>query len=428
VTKSFQTTTILYYTFFLPGVFLHEITYWFAAGIFNVHAKSSIQWPEAQEIAELKLSFVELAKNVSPFRLGLITLAPILAGLAFVWFIATNLLDFSGFFALVGTGNLSDISEAVRRLTSATDFWLWIYILFTISNTMIARLGDLRGLRIILIAIGIAIAGLVFVGVGNEVVVTFLAGSAADALYMLAGTFGIIIFIDLIFVAILGTIETIIERVTGDSAMFRRGKLIAMTQQEIMEMRQRQSRRDARALPSRAPREASRPTIYSRTFMIPGPPGDESVTQSETIIVEPDEKPALQTGPRPDTRRGPEVITGAVTNRPATPAAVTLPEDDEVKKVTIPAITTPKPASPFRPAQAADEGINLDDDDEEADEELPTTASLIAPKPFSLGRPADEDDELDDEDVDEDLEGDYEDEDKLDDEEDQEESDAENLI
>lgn len=374
VTKSFQTTTILYYTFFLPGVFLHEITYWFAAGIFNVHAKSSIQWPEAQEIAELKLSFVELAKNVSPFRLGLITLAPMIAGLAFVWFIATNVLDFSGFFTRVGTGNLADISEAIRRLTTAPDFWLWIYILFTVSNTMIARINDLRGLRVILIAIGAAIAGLVLVGVGDEVVLEFLTGSAADALYMLAGTLGIIIFIDLIFVAILGTIEAIIERVTGDSAMFRRGRLVAMTRQEIIEMRQRQSRRDARALPARTPRE-SRPSIYNRALLIPGPPGQESVTQSETVIVEVEEKPALQTGARPDDRRGPEMITGAVTSRPsltAAPAAVTLPAEDDEDDNDEPADEpqgTPAPSSPFLLAQPADADDDGDMDDSDSEDE-----------------------------------------------------------
>jgi hypothetical protein len=383
VTKSFQTTTILYYTFFLPGVFLHEITYWFAAGIFNVHAKSSIQWPEAQEIAELKLSFVELAKNVSPFRLGLITLAPMIAGLAFVWFIAANVLDFSGFFTRVGTGNLADISEAIRRLTTAPDFWLWIYILFTVSNTMIARINDLRGLRVILIAIGAAIAGLVLVGVGDEVVLEFLTGSAADALYMLAGTLGIIIFIDLIFVAILGTIEAIIERITGDSAMFRRGRLVAMTRQEIIEMRQRQSRRDARALPARTPRE-SRPSIYNRALLIPGPPGQESVTQSETVIVEVEEKPALQTGARPDDRRGPEMITGAVTNRPslsAAPAAVTLPADDD--EVDDEPQVSPASSSPFLLAQPAeaDDDEDIDDSDTDDDTEDNETSESEAEAP-----------------------------------------------
>lgn len=349
-----------------------------------------------------------------------------------MWFIATNLLDFSGFFALMGTGQLSDISEAVRRLTSAPDFWLWIYILFTIGNTMIARVSDLRGLRIILIAIALATAGLILVGVGNEVVVTFLAGPVSDALYMLAGTFSIIIFIDLIFVAILGTIEAIIERVTGDSAMFRRGKLIAMTRQEIIEMRQRQSRREARALPSRAPRESSRPSIYSRALMIPGPPGEEAVTQSETIIVEPEEKPALQTGPRPDTRRGPEMITGAVTNRPATPAqatpaAVTLPEDDEDEDEE----EAPKPTSPFHTAQPADQDIDLDDDNEEDDDEQSVASNpseVSKPvSPFLPAQSAEEDDEADEEE-DEDIEDDSDEDDELDDEEDQEESDTESMI
>ena len=98
ITRSFQTTTILYYTFFLPGVFLHELSYWLTAGILNIQAKSSLQWPEPQEIAELDLSFVELSKNTSPVKLALITLAPIITGLVSVWFIANNILQFNSFF------------------------------------------------------------------------------------------------------------------------------------------------------------------------------------------------------------------------------------------------------------------------------------------------------------------------------------------
>ncbi len=318
VTKSFQTTTILYYTFFLPGVVLHELSYWFAAGVLNVHAKGSIKWPEAQEIAELDLSFVELAKNVSPFRLGIITLAPILAGLGAVWIIANNILQFNNFFATLSTGDLADVTSAIRGLTSAADFWLWIYILFTISNTMLPKLQNLCGLRVILTAIGIVAVILIFIGVGNEVVLAALVGPVTDALYLLSGAFTVIILIDLMFVAILGTVEAFIERVTGDSAMFRRGKLVAMTRQEILEMRQRQNRRDARALQARTgAKESILPaSIYSRPLLIPGPPGEEPVTHTDTVIVERDEKPALAQGARPDPRRGPEIISGAATSRP----------------------------------------------------------------------------------------------------------------
>ncbi|MAS34222.1 MAG: hypothetical protein CL610_09450 [Anaerolineaceae bacterium] len=366
VTKSFQTTTILYYTFFLPGVFLHELSFWFVAGILNVHAKSSIQWPEAQEIAELKLSFVELSRDAGPFRLALITLAPLITGVTVVWLIANNLLDFNSFFALIRSGGLSDVSAAIGQLTSTTDFWLWTYILFTISNTMIPRLQDLKGLRIVLILIAVAAAALIFIGVGNEVVVQVLVGPVADALFLLAGTFAVIIFIDLIFVVLLGSIEAAIERVTGDSAMFRRGKLVAMTRQEIREMRQRQSRRETRALQSRnAAKESRKPSIYSRPLAIPGPPGEEPVTQSSSVIVEPDEQPALQTGTRPDDRRGPDMITGSATaNRSsmATPALIAPPEPDkeDEDEGESPALhSTPEPT------ESEDDIIEMSDDDED---------------------------------------------------------------
>ena len=68
LTKNLQTTTILYYTFFLPGVVLHEFIYWLVAGILNVRAERAIAWPEAQAIAELKLNFIKLARNTSRIK------------------------------------------------------------------------------------------------------------------------------------------------------------------------------------------------------------------------------------------------------------------------------------------------------------------------------------------------------------------------
>lgn len=317
ITKSFQTTTILYYTFFLPGVFLHELSYWLAAGILNVHAKGSIQWPEPQEIAELDLSFVEISRNITPVKLALITLAPIAAGLFSVWFIANNILNFSAFFNTLSTGELTDVATAFRGLASAPDFWLWIYLLFTISNTMIPKLSNLRGLRVILIAMGVAVVFLFIIGAGNQVIFGTLAEPVSQALGVLTGTFAIIILINLFFVVVLGTIEAIIERITGDSATFRRGKLVAMTRQELIEQRRRQSRREARALQSRNESRTARSlSIYSRELLVPGPPGTEPVTQSSTVIVETPETPAL---PRRDDRAGPELITGSTTGTASTP-------------------------------------------------------------------------------------------------------------
>ncbi len=333
MTHSFQTTTILYYTFFLPGVLLHEFSTWLVAGMLNVHATSSLQWPEAQEIAELDLSFVELARNISPLRLAVITLAPIVTGLAAVALIANNIMDFNVFFATLRTGELSDVSTAIMGLTSTTDFWLWTYLLFVIGNTMFPRLGNLKGLRRLLIAVAVVLGIFIALGLGEPVVVRLLRGPVADALNMLSATFVIIIFIDVFFVVLLGTVEAIIERVTGHSATFRRGKLVAMTRQERIEEQRRRAQREARAQ-QRArelPKETGRPSIYNRPLAIPGAPGVEAVTQGETLIIGTEERPALSGPPRPDSRRGPDMIEAtAARQRPAAAPALanSLPGDD----------------------------------------------------------------------------------------------------
>jgi hypothetical protein len=50
LSKNSQTTTILYYTFFLPGVALHELVLWLVAGFLDVRAERAIAWPQKQEI------------------------------------------------------------------------------------------------------------------------------------------------------------------------------------------------------------------------------------------------------------------------------------------------------------------------------------------------------------------------------------------
>ena len=296
VTKSFQTTTILYYTFFLPGIALREFSYWLVAGILNVHARSSIQWPEPQEIAELDLSFVELSRNTSPFKLAIITLAPIVSGLVMVWIIGHNLLNFTTFFNTLSTGELGDVAGAFRNLAQATDFWLWIYLLFVVSNTMTPKLKNLRGLRVVLLGFAITIVTLFLIGAGNQVIFGTLAEPMSNISDLLTAVFVIIICIDLIFVGILGTIEAVIERITGDSATFRRGKHVAITREEISEMRQRQRRREARALQSRNETKKELLSIYNRELSIPGGPGTEPVTKSETLILD-EEKPPPPTHP-----------------------------------------------------------------------------------------------------------------------------------
>lgn len=359
VTKQYQTTTILYYAFFLPGILLHELVYWLMAGFLNVRAERAIAWPEKQEVGQLKLNFIRLSKNTGEIRLAIISAAPLLAGLAVVGFIANNILDFQGLTATMSGGFLEDIGLALRNFTAATDFWIWIYIVFTVSNTMMPDSDKLRGWRIIAGIVTIIVVGIFLLSGGSPSVIAALQGPVTNALNALSGTLIVIIFIDLFMVGVLGTVEAIIERITGDSATFKDGKMITMRREELLKQQAeaRAAARQKKAIVPAAP--AGPPTIYRLPLPIPGAPGKEAVTHDEGRIIAPAPSPALSPGTTAPVRSQPSVITGTASEKPAV----------EIRPSTlgagVPSPVRPALSSPSKPD--ADDDIEDDEDDMEVD-------------------------------------------------------------
>jgi hypothetical protein len=305
VTQNFQTTTILYYTFFLPGVVLHEVVYWLAAGIFNVRAERKIEWPEPQEIGELKLNFVELPSRTSTYQKALISIMPLLVGIVSIWLIANNVFDIQTAFDIMSTGELRDVAAGFGELTSAPDFWLWLYLVFTIANTMYPHIPkDLQGWRTILGAVLVVTLVLLVIGLGGEIfeALTTPLSSLITVLQLMAV---LLLGIDFIMVLILGTIEYTIERVTGNSATFRGGKMIVMTREEMIEeerkAREREQRRAERERRRRGEAQTTITSVYMLDFPIPGAPSDTFVTEvdipePEIVATPPDHTPPPANG------------------------------------------------------------------------------------------------------------------------------------
>ena len=307
LTKNYQTTTILYYTFFLPGIVLHEVIYWLVAGILDVRADRAIEWPEAQEIGELQLNFIQLEKDAGRVKVAMISTAPLIAGIVAIYLIANNVLNISAILETASSGSLSDVTTAVSNLTASSDFWLWLYLAFTISNTMMPRFDELRGWWVILgMIISIAVV-LLIIGAGSQIFAT-VSLSVTDALNTLAGILLVMTAINLFVTGVFGTIEATIERITGNSATFKDGKMITMRRSEALALRD-QERRQARQARRRAALPAGSASIYRLSLPIPGPPGKEPVSQLASAIVEP-EIDAAPSRMRSDDRAGPSIITG----------------------------------------------------------------------------------------------------------------------
>jgi hypothetical protein len=280
LTQNYQTTTILYYTIFLPGVVLHELVYWLSAGMMNVRADRAIKWPEAQEVGELKLNFVRINPKASVLRKAIISVAPLLVGLVIIWYIAANIFDITAVVRQMSSGNLRDVGTALGMLLGAPLFWLWVYVIFTIANTMYPSVPkDLQGWRSVLISLSAVAGVLLLLGLGGEIFEA-MQSPVSELIFVLQSTFALMIAIDVLMVLVLGLIEYTIEHVTGNSATFRGGKMITVTREEALEeqRKQREAELKEQAKRRNPAADTGLKSIYGLAFSIPGIPPQEPLT------------------------------------------------------------------------------------------------------------------------------------------------------
>ena len=285
LTHSHQITTVLYYIIFLPGVLLREAGRWLAAGLLNVRADRSIQLPQKPEIGKLELNFIKLAPKAHPVKRVIIAAVPLVLGLPTLWMIAVNAFKLETILNIAAPGQLDDVARAASTLVAQADFWLWFYLAFTISNTMLPTIPvDLRGWR----RIGAAALPVIIIALVLGISQAFAADAGTQLLNSLALILSLTTLINIFMVIVLGTAEALIERLTGHSAAFQDGKMIAMTRQQMLQRKEaeKQQRQSARSVPARKSTAAAVPSIYMLKLPIPGPPGQEPVSRRVVAVLD----------------------------------------------------------------------------------------------------------------------------------------------
>jgi len=287
LTKDFRTTTVLFYVLFLPGIVLHEVALFFAASFLNVRAERVLTFPQVQEIADLKLNFIRLPTRAPRWKIALIELAPPIVGIIAISAIANGILDISVSLSVMRTGDLDDIGAGFTLLTAKPDFWVWMYILFTVANTMTPRFTAQRALAPVLIIVGVAGVGLAAAGLLDQVLAPVIA-PIAQVINVLAAVFGVTVGLNTGAIFFLGVIEQTIEYLTGNSAEFIRGRLVAKSRADILAERQTERERATRqkdAVKKRTPNALEGvPSIYRLPFPIPGAPEGRSATKNSEAV------------------------------------------------------------------------------------------------------------------------------------------------
>jgi len=208
-----EIATMIYSVVMLPGVLLHEGSHWLAATLLGVRAGRFSVMPERLPDGTLRLGYLETEKP-DLFREALIGVAPLLTGCAVVIFAGYSRLGVGPVGDALAANNFLQAAQDVRAMTQATDFWLWLYLIFTVSNSMVPSAADRRAWLPVALMAALIVGVLVWVGLGPALLET-LGGLATAGLRALAAAFTITVVLDLALIPIIWITEKVLMKVTG---------------------------------------------------------------------------------------------------------------------------------------------------------------------------------------------------------------------
>lgn len=193
---------ILYFVVVLPGVVIHELSHWLMATLLGVRvSKLSIGPVRKGRSRRVSLGSVRVGQ-VDPLRASLIGLAPLLVGSAVILLIGNMVLGVGEVAEALATQNVEGVLAGLDQVVRVADFWLWLYLIFAVSNAMLPSESDMAAVRPVLIFLGIIAAVMVVVGrvpsISEETVrvVNAIAGYLASA-------FGVTLAADAVFMLVI---------------------------------------------------------------------------------------------------------------------------------------------------------------------------------------------------------------------------------
>ena len=160
LTRSPGVTQVIFALIFFPGVLLHELSHFLSAKLLGVQTEKFSLIPQAQPDGKLRLGYVETASG-GFVRDALIGFAPLVTGSLFVAYTAIYQMHMLPLWDLMRNADWGAFWTILVSIPKTPDFWLWFYLTFTISSTMMPSQSD----RHAWLPLGLLVVGLVAVAI-----------------------------------------------------------------------------------------------------------------------------------------------------------------------------------------------------------------------------------------------------------------------
>jgi hypothetical protein len=150
---------------FIPGVFLHELSHFLMARLLWVPTGRFSLIPTPLPDGRLQMGYVETAET-DFVRDSLVGAAPILFGSLFLAWVSAERLDLGVMWDVLRHAQWSLFLLGLTILPTLPDFWLWFYLAFAVSSTMMPSESDRRAWMPLITVLAIFLAFLLVAGAG----------------------------------------------------------------------------------------------------------------------------------------------------------------------------------------------------------------------------------------------------------------------
>ena len=222
-----ETAMLLYFVLLLPGIIIHELSHWLTAKLLGVQTGEISLWPSRRPGNQMRMGSVRVART-DPFRASLIGVAPLISGSIAILIIGQLILGFTlpccdGRGPGWGWGDLGEVLlkgewgqiwKSLLAHIQAPDFWLWLYLIFAVSNAMLPSETDREPWRPVLLFACLAVLFFYLTGWVRQVPEVLANASLTSASY-LAYAFSLTAVADAIFIAVIAVCEALVSRLTG---------------------------------------------------------------------------------------------------------------------------------------------------------------------------------------------------------------------
>jgi hypothetical protein len=205
--------SLIFSLLFLPGVIVHELSHYLVARLLAVRTGRFSITPRSLDDGRLQLGYVETAQT-DIFRDALIGAAPLIFGGLLVAYLAQARL---GLFELVdrlARGEFQAAWVVLQSIPGVPDFWLWFFLLFIISSTMLPSASDRRAWLPILVVLMVLFVLALLAGIGPWLILS-IAPVLNSSLRALAFVFAVSAAVHFLLMPPLYLLRSLLTRLTG---------------------------------------------------------------------------------------------------------------------------------------------------------------------------------------------------------------------